>query len=114
MATKTYRIAVIPGDGCGPEMIDEGLKVLDAVEERYGLRTERVVHDVGTGRYARDGEVLPDAVLEELKTVDAILKGPVGSRFPGDDVPPGILERGLILKIRFELAQYINLRPVRL
>ena len=112
--SKTYRIAIIPGDGTGPEMIGEGLKVLDAVEQRFGLRTDRVVHDVGTGRYARDGEVLPDAVLDELKTVDAIYKGPVGSRFPGDDVPPGILERGLILKIRFELDQYINLRPVRL
>jgi 3-isopropylmalate dehydrogenase len=111
---KSYRIAVIPGDGTGPEMIDEGLKVLDAVEQRFGLRTERVVHDIGTGRYARDGEVLPAAVLEELKTVDAIYKGPVGARFPGDDVPPGILERGLILKIRFELDQYINLRPVKL
>ena len=112
--TKSYRIAIIPGDGTGPEMIDEGLKVLDAVEQRFGLRTERVVHDIGTGRYARDGEVLPDAVLEEMKTVDAIYKGPVGSRFPGDDVPPGILERGLILRIRFELDQYINLRPVKL
>jgi 3-isopropylmalate dehydrogenase len=112
--TKSYRVAVIPGDGTGPEMVAEGLKVLDAAEQRFGLRTERVVHDIGTGRYARDGEVLPDAVLDDLKTVDAIYKGPVGARFPGDDVPPGILERGLILKIRFELDQYINLRPVKL
>jgi 3-isopropylmalate dehydrogenase len=111
---KTYRIAVIPGDGCGPEMIAEGLKVLDAVEQRFGLRTERVAHDVGTGRYARDGDVLPDDVLDDLKTMDAVYKGPVGARFPGDDVPPGVLERGLILKIRFELDQYINLRPVKL
>ncbi len=112
--SKSYRIAVIPGDGSGPEMIAEGLKVLDAVEQRFGLRTQRVVHDIGTGRYARDGEVLPDAVLDDLRTVDAIYKGPVGARFPGDDVPPGILERGLILRIRFELDQYINLRPVKL
>jgi 3-isopropylmalate dehydrogenase len=112
--TNSYRIAVIPGDGTGPEMIAEGLKVLDAVEQRFGVRTDRVVHDIGTGRYARDGEVLPDAVLDELRSVNAIYKGPVGARFPGDDVPPGILERGLILRIRFELDQYINLRPVKL
>jgi 3-isopropylmalate dehydrogenase len=109
-----HRIAVIPGDGCGPEMIDEGLKVLDAAEARFGFQTERVTHDLGTGRYAASGEVLPDEVLKELKEVDAIYKGPVGARFPGDDVPPGILERGLILRIRFELDQYINLRPVKL
>ena len=110
----SYRIAVIPGDGTGPEMIREGLKVLDAVEQRFGLSTERVTHDIGTGRYAKDGKVLPDDVLEELKKVDAIYKGPVGARYPGDEVPPGILERGLILRIRFELDQYINLRPVKL
>ncbi len=112
--SNSYRIAVIPGDGTGPEMIAEGLKVLDAVEQRFGLRTDRVTHDLGTGRYARDGEVLPDDVLDELRKVDAIYKGPVGARHPGDEVPPGILERGLILKIRFELDQYINLRPVKL
>ncbi len=112
--TKTYRIAVLPGDGTGPEMIGEGLKVLDAVEARFGFATDRITHDVGTGRYAASGEVLPDHVLEELRAVDAIYKGPVGSRYPGDEVPPGILERGLILKIRFELDQYINLRPVKL
>jgi 3-isopropylmalate dehydrogenase len=95
-------------------MVREGLKVLDAVEQRFGLRTERVMHDVGTGRYAKDREVLPDAVLDELRKVDAIYKGPVGARYPGDEVPPGVLERGLILKIRFELDQYINLRPVKL
>jgi 3-isopropylmalate dehydrogenase len=112
--TKSYRIAVLPGDGTGPEMIGAGLRVLDAVEQRFDLTTERVTHDVGTGRYAATGEVLPDPVLDELRGVDAIYKGPVGSRYPGDEVPPGILERGLILKIRFELDQYINLRPVKL
>jgi 3-isopropylmalate dehydrogenase len=95
-------------------MIDEGLKVLDAVEARFGLSSERLVRDVGTGRYAATGEVLPGEVLDELRGVDAIYKGPVGSRYPGDEVPPGILERGLILKVRFELDQYINLRPVKL
>jgi 3-isopropylmalate dehydrogenase len=111
---RSYRIAVIPGDGTGPEMMREGLKVLDAVERRFGLRTDRVIHDVGTGRYAQTGEVLPDEVLDELGQVDAIYKGPVGARYPGDEIPPGILERGLILRIRFELDQYINLRPVKL
>jgi 3-isopropylmalate dehydrogenase len=109
-----YKLAIIPGDGTGPEMIGEGLKVLDAVEQRFGLRTQRTTYDLGTGRYASDGEVLPDDVLTELREVDAIYKGPIGARHPGDDVPPGILERGLILKIRFELDQYINLRPVKL
>ena len=111
---STYRLAVIPGDGAGPEMIAEGLKVLDAVEARFGLRTERVTYDLGTDRYARTGEILPDSVLEELRGVDAIYKGPIGSRYPGDEVPPGILERGLILRLRFELDQYVNLRPVKL
>lgn len=110
----TYRIAVIPGDGAGPEMVAEGLKVLGAVEARFGLRTELVTHDVGTERYARTGEVLPDDVLDDLRRADAIYKGPIGARHRGDDVPPGILERGLILRIRFELDQYINLRPVKL
>jgi len=111
---NSYRIAVLPGDGCGPEMIEAGLRVLDAVEQRFGLAAERITHDVGTGRYAATGEVLPDAVLDELRGVDAIYKGPVGSRYPGDEVLAGILERGLILRIRFELDQYINLRPVKL
>jgi 3-isopropylmalate dehydrogenase len=88
--------------------------VRDAVERRFGLRTQRTTHDLGTARYARDGEVLPDDALEELRKVDAIYKGPIGARHPGDDVPPGILERGLILRIRFELDQFINLRPVKL
>jgi 3-isopropylmalate dehydrogenase len=111
---SNYKIAVLPGDGTGPEMVTEGLKVLEVVEKHFGFTTERVTHDVGTGRYAASGEVLPDEVLDELRTVDAIYKGPVGSRYPGDEVPPGILERGLILKIRFELDQYVNLRPVKL
>jgi 3-isopropylmalate dehydrogenase len=109
----TYRLAVIPGDGCGPEMIAEGLKVLDTVEQRFGLRFERTTFDLGTERYARTGDVLPDDELAALRACDAIYKGPIGSRHPGDDVPPGILERGLILALRFELDQYINLRPAK-
>jgi 3-isopropylmalate dehydrogenase len=95
-------------------MIREGLKVLDAVERSFGLRTERLTYDLGTARYAATGEILPDGVLDELRNVDAIYKGPIGARYPGDEVPPGVLERGLILRLRFELDQYVNLRPVKL
>jgi 3-isopropylmalate dehydrogenase len=109
-----YRIAVIPGDGCGPEMIAEGLKVLDAASARFGFGTHLVTHDLGTGRYATTGDILPDDEFESLRSADAIYKGPIGARYVGDDVPPGMLERGLILELRFRLDQYINLRPVRL
>jgi 3-isopropylmalate dehydrogenase len=102
-----YRIGVIPGDGTGPEVIAEGLKVLEAV--RDGFDVELVPYDLGGERYLRTGEVLPDAVLEELRGLDAIYLGAVGH----PDVPPGVLERGLLLRIRFELDQYVNLRPVR-
>ncbi len=108
MTGRTYRIGVIPGDGTGPEVIREGLKVLQAV--RDGFDVELVHYDLGGGRYLRTGEVLPDAVLEELRQLDAIYLGAVGH----PDVPPGVLERGLLLRIRFELDQYVNLRPIRL
>ncbi|MBF0494901.1 MAG: 3-isopropylmalate dehydrogenase, partial [Candidatus Omnitrophica bacterium] len=101
-----YKIAVIPGDGTGPEVIREGLKVLDAT----GLKYEKIMYDLGGERYKRTGEILPDSVIKELKTVDAIYLGAVGH----PDVKPGILEKGLLLKLRFELEQYINLRPVKL
>jgi len=104
---RSYRIGVIPGDGTGPEVIREGLKVLDAVRE--GFDVELVRYDLGGERYLRTGEVLPDAVLEELRGLDAIYLGAVGH----PDVPPGVLERGLLLRIRFELDQYVNLRPIR-
>ncbi len=104
---RAYRIGVIPGDGTGPEVIREGLKVLDAVRE--GFDVELVRYDLGGERYLRTGEVLPDAVLEELRGLDAIYLGAVGH----PDVPPGVLERGLLLRIRFELDQYVNLRPIR-
>lgn len=105
-----YKIAVIPGDGTGPEVVDEGLKVLDAVSEKTGIKYENVMYDLGGERYKKTGEILPDSVLEELKTVDAIYLGAVGH----PDVKPGILEKGLLLKLRFSLEQYINLRPVKL
>ncbi|HDL10145.1 MAG TPA: 3-isopropylmalate dehydrogenase [Candidatus Omnitrophica bacterium] len=108
--TRDYKIAVIPGDGTGPEVITEGIKVLNAASCRYGFKLEFVEYDFGGERYLRTGETLPDSALEELKTFDAIYLGAIGH----PDVAPGILERGILLKIRFELDQYINLRPVKL
>jgi len=105
-----YRIAVLPGDGTGPEVVREGLKVLDAAAEKAGFKYEKIMYDLGGERYKKTGEILPDSVLEELKKVDAIYLGAVGH----PDVKPGILEQGLLLKLRFSLEQYINLRPVKL
>ncbi|MFQ5953299.1 MAG: 3-isopropylmalate dehydrogenase [Candidatus Omnitrophota bacterium] len=105
-----YKIAVLPGDGTGPEVVAEGLKVLDAVAEKTDFKYEKIMYDLGGERYKKTGEVLPDSVLEELRTVDAIYLGAIGH----PDVKPGILEKGLLLKLRFSLDQYINLRPVKL
>ncbi len=105
-----YKVAVIPGDGTGPEVVEEGLKVLGAVSELEGLSCETVRYDFGGERYLRTGEVLPDGAVDELRTFDAIYLGAVGH----PEVAPGILEKGLLLRLRFELEQYINLRPVRL
>ena len=102
----SLRLAVIPGDGTGPEVVREGLKVLEAV--RGDLAVETAEYDLGGERYLRTGEVLPDPVLEELRGFDAIYLGAVGHT----GVPPGVLERGLLLRLRFELDQYVNLRPV--
>ena len=107
---KKYKIAVIPGDGTGPEVVREGLKVLEAVSVIAGFKYETKMYDFGGERYLRTGEVLPDSAIEEFKRMDAIYLGAVGH----PDVKPGILERGLLLKIRFDLDQYINLRPVKL
>jgi 3-isopropylmalate dehydrogenase len=105
----TYRVGVIPGDGTGPEVVREGRKVLAAVAETEGFALDPVEYDLGGERYLRTGETLPESVLEELRTVDAIYLGAVGD----PRVPVGTLERGLLLRIRFELDQYVNLRPVR-
>lgn len=99
-------IAVVGGDGIGPEVVAEGLKVLNAV-----LSGAELTHyDLGAARYHRSGEVLPDSVRDELAQHDAILLGAVGD----PTVPPGILERGLLLKLRFDFDQFVNLRPSRL
>ncbi|MBO3746333.1 3-isopropylmalate dehydrogenase [Streptosporangiaceae bacterium NEAU-GS5] len=106
MESSSIRLAVIPGDGIGTEVVAEGLKVLDAV----GVKVEATTYDLGAKRYHATGETLPDAVLEELRGYDAILLGAVGD----PSVPPGVLERDLLLRLRFELDHYVNLRPVKL
>lgn len=107
---KTYKIAVIPGDGTGPEVVNEGIKVLQATSSKYNVKFEFVKFDFGGERYLRTGETLPDSALDELKHFDAIYLGAIGH----PDVKPGILEVGILLKIRFTFDQYINLRPVKL
>jgi len=107
---RTHRIAVIAGDGTGPEVIAEAVKVLRALAARNGFGLELCHYDFGGERYKRTGETLPDSALEELRGFSAILLGAIGH----PEVAPGILERGILLKLRFELDQYINLRPVKL
>jgi len=109
-SSKTYRIAVIPGDGTGPEVVREGLKVLEAAAAATGFRYTLETYDLGGDRYLSTGDVLPDSALDELRGFDAIYLGAIGH----PDVQPGILEKGLLLRLRFELDQYINLRPVKL
>lgn len=105
-----HKIGVIGGDGIGPEVIAQACKVLEAT----GVSFEPVNYDLGAARYLRDGTVLPDSVLEEWRGLDAILLGAVGDPAPGVAAPPGLVERGILLKMRFELDQYINFRPFRL
>lgn len=106
----THRIAVLGGDGIGPEVVGEGLKVLDVLEKGGVLQTERVEFDLGGRRYLATGEVLSDETLEQLRGFDAIYLGAVGT----PEVPPGVIERGLLLRLRFAFDQFVNLRPVRL
>ncbi len=110
MADRSYKIAVLPGDGTGPEVVREGLKALEAAAAKTGFRYDLEHYDLGGDRYLKTGDILPDAVLEELRGFDAIFLGAIGH----PDVKPGILEKGLLLRLRFELDQYINLRPVKL
>lgn len=107
---KTYNIAVIPGDGTGPEVVAEGVKVLQAASQKNGFSIKTDYFDFGGDRYLKTGEILPDSAVEDLKKYDAIYLGAIGH----PDVKPGILEKGILLKLRFELDQYINLRPVKL
>jgi 3-isopropylmalate dehydrogenase len=100
----SHKVGVIGGDGIGPEVVAEALKVVAAA----GVALDTVEYDLGGARYLRTGEVLPDSVLEEIAGLDAVLLGAVG--MPG--VPPGVLERGLLLRLRFELDLYVNLRPL--
>ena len=100
---KGHRVAVVGGDGIGPEVVAEALKVIDAA----GVKLDLTSFDLGGARYLRDGEVLSDTTLDQLRQFDAILLGAVGT----PDVPPGVIERGLLLKMRFELDLYINRRP---
>jgi 3-isopropylmalate dehydrogenase len=108
--SRTVRLAVVPGDGIGPEVVAEGLKVLDAVAPGHDVTFARTEYDLGAQRWHRTGETLPDAVLDEIRAHDAILLGAVGD----PSVPSGVLERGLLLRLRFALDHHINLRPVRL
>ena len=103
----THRIAVIGGDGIGPEVVAEALKVARAT----GVALETTDYDLGADRYLRTGEVVPDGLLDELRGHDAILLGAVGAPVGSRTVPPGIIERGLLLRLRFELDLYVNLRP---
>ena len=107
---KTFNLAVIGGDGIGPEVVGEGLKVLDVVAAKYGLTFNRTNYELGAKYWHKTGETLPDSVLADLAKADVILLGAVGD----PSVPSGVLERGLLLKLRFAFDHYINLRPAKL
>ncbi len=107
---NNYRIAVIPGDGTGPEMVREGLKVLTAAAKKYKFSLDYTDFNYGGEHYLNTGEVLPENAVEELKQYQSIYLGAIGH----PEVKPGILEKGILLRLRFELDQYINLRPVKL
>ncbi|MBX7245831.1 MAG: 3-isopropylmalate dehydrogenase [Candidatus Sumerlaeaceae bacterium] len=107
---KSYNIAVLGGDGTGPEVVREGIKVLDAAAAKFDFKLNYQEFDFGGDRYLRTGEVLPNNASDELRKFDAIFLGAIGH----PDVAPGILEKGILLRLRFELDQYINLRPVKL
>jgi 3-isopropylmalate dehydrogenase len=110
MASRNIRLAVVPGDGIGPEVVTEGLKVLEALAPAYDFTFDATTYDLGAAHWHKTGETLPDATLEEIRGYDAILLGAVGD----PTVPSGVLERGLLLRLRFTLDHYVNLRPVKL
>lgn len=107
---KTYKIAVIPGDGTGTEVINEGLKVLQAAGSKFDVKFDLTHFDFGGERYMKTGETITDSAINDLKQFDAIYLGAIGH----PDVKPGILEKGILLNTRFKLDQYINLRPIKL
>lgn len=107
---KSYNIALMPGDGTGPEVLREGVKVLNAAAQKHDIKLSYTEYDFGGERYLRTGDTLPDSGLDELRKHDAIFLGAIGH----PQVKPGILEVGILLKARFALDQYINLRPVKL
>ena len=107
---KSFNLAVIPGDGIGPEVVGAGLKVLDAVAKKYDLIFNKINYELGAAYWHKTGETLPDSVMAELAKSDVILLGAVGD----PTVPSGVLERGLLLKLRFAFEHYINLRPAKL
>jgi 3-isopropylmalate dehydrogenase len=108
--TKSYEIAVVPGDGTGPEVVAEGIKVLNTVSAKCGFKLNYVYYNIGGDHYLKTGEVLSEETIQSIQKHDAIFLGAIGH----PDVKPGILEKGILLKLRFDLDQYINLRPVRL
>ena len=108
--SRSYKIAVIPGDGTGPEVVREGMKAIEAAAGKFGFSIDSENFDFGGDRYLQTGEALPAGAAEEMKQFDAIYLGAIGH----PDVKPGILEKGILLTLRFELDQYINLRPVKL
>ncbi len=110
MSNKQYKIAVLPGDGTGPEVVAEGLKVVDAAAKKFGFSVDRTPFNWGGEHYLATGEVLPADAAETLKKFDAVFLGAIGH----PKVKPGVLEKGILLKLRFDLDQYINLRPVKL
>ena len=108
--SQSHSIAVVPGDGIGPEVTNQALKVLDSIGGKHGVKFATTEYDLGARRYHATGEVLPDSVLNEIKEHDAIILGAVGD----PSVPSGVLERGLLLRLRFELDHFVNLRPAKL
>ena len=107
---KSFNLAVIAGDGIGPEVVAEGIKVLDVIAKKYDLAFNKIDYELGAAYWHKTGETLPDSVMAELAKADVILLGAVGD----PTVPSGVLERGLLLKLRFAFEHYINLRPAKL